>query len=691
MRTSFKSPSALLSPASVAIVGASERGGWSKKIWESLQAAKFAGPVFAVNPRLTSVWGQPCYPDLASLPSPAGHAVIILPAPIVNAVLETGIAAGLKSATVYAGNFGEGKNPEGKARAAELSQLVRRSGIAVSGPNCMGGNNLHARFFGYPNKELVGISPGSVALVSQSGGTLQFIAKSAALRGVRFSHMISSGNEIDIDLADYINFFVDDEPTKIIALFIEGIRRPEMFMKAAARALAAGKPLIAIKTGKSQHSQQSALSHTGAISGDYDVYKALCERYGIVRCDTLDDMVETLLAFQGGRLPKGSRVGWVTTSGGTVDLLYDYIEEIGGIMSPAFAEDTKRLLTPFVPADMDVNNPLDAGIPSNDDNALALCLAVARDPNVDMLAWARLLPTAARPSDPSMLKKLMAETEKPVVAFSRMGYMLEPGALSYQDEAGFPFLQSLPETIRALGALAFYGARATSVVPELPPAKGEADNLEGDRLQKSLRDYGIALPKSAFVQTGKQAAGAAAEIGFPVALKVVSPQFSHKTEVGGVKLGLTSRESVEQEADALGAKIKRMSPNAEIEGFLVQEMVSGVEVILGARTDPLYGPIMVVGAGGILVELTKDVATRLLPVGPEDARAMLAELKVSKLLAGYRGGPPADVESLVRAICGLSTFYLDHRHLMSDFEINPLIVLPHNNGVRAVDVRLVRA
>ncbi len=691
IRTSFKSPSALLNPTSVAIVGASERSGWPKKIWESLLASGFAGPVFAVNPRLTSVWGEPCYPDLASLPAPADHAIVIVPAPIVNGVLETGIAAGLKSATVYAGSFGEGGNPEGEARAAALSQLVQQSGIALSGPNCMGGNNLHSRFFGYPNKELVGIRPGSVALVSQSGGTLQFIAKTSALRGVGFSHMISSGNEIDLDLADFINFFVDDEKTKIVALFIEGIRRPEMFMKAAARALAAGKPIIAIKTGKSQHAQASALSHTGAISGDYDVYKAMCERYGIVRCDTLDDMVEMLLAFQGGRLPKGSRVGWVTTSGGTVDLLYDYVEEIGGITSPAFDEDTKKLLKPFVPADMEVKNPLDAGIPSNDDNALALCLAIARDPNVDMLAWARLLPTGTRPADPSMLKRLMAETEKPVLAFSRMRYVLEPGALAFQEEAGFPFLQALPETVRTLGALAFYGARARSSVPDLPAAKGQAGNLEGDTLDKSLRDCGIALPKSAFAKTSKEAASLAAEIGFPVALKLVSPQFSHKTEVGGVKLGLTSRESVEQEANALGARIKRISPDAEIDGFLIQEMVSGVEVIVGARTDPLYGPILVVGAGGILVELTKDVATRLLPVGPDDARTMLTELKVSKLLAGYRGGPPADVDALVRAICALSSFYLDHRHLISDLEINPLIVLPNGNGVRAIDVRLVRA
>ena len=690
-RNTFKSPLPVLNPPSVAIVGASERARWPQIIFNSLREGGYPGKIFPVNPRVKEVWGVPCYPDLASLPEAPSHALVIVPATAVIAALEKGVEAGLKSATVYAGNIGEGHDPEIVARGDALRALVARSGLAVNGPNCMGGYALREKFFGYPNGELARLTPGSVACVSQSGGTLQFLCKTGSDRGVKFSYMFSSGNEIDLDLADFVNFFVDDPHTKVIALFIEGIRRPDMFMKAAARALAAGKPIIAIKTGKSQKSREAAQSHTGAIAGDYDVFKAMCERYGIVRCESLDDMVETMLAFQWGRLPKGPRVGWVTTSGGTVDLLYDYIEEIGGIVSPEFSDETKAKIRHLVPAELALKNPLDAGIPSTDAASAEMSIAVANDPSVDMLAWAGTLPTGKRKTDPGALKAIIAGTDKPVIAFGRMSYVLGPDALAFQDDVGIPFLQRLPETVRALSSLAFYGARSGRKVEALPEPSGKVETLEPKALEAALAAKGITPPRSAFATTPAAAAVEAEKLGFPVVLKVVSPQFSHKTEIGGVRLDLRTAEAVEANAKDLQEKVHSLDPSAKVEGLLVQEMVSGVEIILGARTDPLYGPILIVGAGGILVELTKDVAFRLLPVGREEARAMIGELKVSKLLSGYRGKAEADVDALVEAICGLSDFYLAHRHVLTDLEINPVIVLPKGQGVRAVDIRPVRA
>jgi acetyltransferase len=679
----------VLRPASVAIVGASERARWPRQIFDLLVAAHYPGKIFLVNPRAAEVYGAPCYPDLASLPEPPQHALVIVPAPAVQEVLETGVAAGLKSATVYAGSIGEGSDPTVVARGKALRDLVARSGIAVNGPNCMGGNSLHDRFFGYPNNDLLNLPPGHVACVSQSGGTLQFLVQSAAARGVKFSTMFSTGNEIDLDLADFVNHLVDDEHTKVIALFIEGIRRTETFMRAAGRALKAGKPIIAIKTGKSQKSREAARSHTGAIAGDYDGFRAMCERYGIIACDDLDDMVEMMLAFGAGRLPKGNRVGWVTTSGGTVDLLYDYIEEMGGTVAPDFSDETKQKIRHLIPADLAIKNPLDAGIPSTDANAAEMCIAVAQDPNVDMLAWASVLPAGRRQPDVSILKTIAASTDKPVLAFARMTYMVPETSLPFQDDVGMPFLQALPPTVRALGALAWYGARAGRQVAPLPAVR-DTQLSDGDAITAALATHGLTPPASAFAKTPAEAAAAATRIGFPVVLKIVSPQFSHKTEVGGVRLDLRSAADVEREAADLVAKIKALAPDAAIEGFLVQEMVSGVEIILGARTDPLYGPLLLVGAGGILVELVKDVAFRLLPIDATGARKMLDELKVSKLLAGWRGQPAADIDALVTAICGLSDFYLAHRDALSDIEINPLIVRTTGKGVRAVDVRPVR-
>jgi len=276
-----------------------------------------------------------------------------------------------------------------------------------------------------------------------------------------------------------------------------------------------------------------------------------------------------------------------------------------------------------------------------------------------------------------------------VIGFIRMAILTDQATVKFQNEVGFPFLQGLPAVIRALGALAFYGARVGRSIAPLKAPAGRAETLDGAAFDAALARHGLTLPRSATAKSPGEAAAAAKKIGFPVALKIVSAAISHKTEAGGVRLHLSSEAEVERAAHELAASAARAAPGAVIDGYLVQEMVDGVEMIVGARTDPLYGPMLVVGAGGILVELVKDVAFRLLPVTRDDARAMVGELKAAKLLAGFRGKPPADIEALLDAICGLSDFYLDHRHLVSDIEINPIIVMP--KGVRAVDVRMVRA
>jgi acetyltransferase len=553
----------------------------------------------------------------------------------------------------------------------------------------MGFNALREKNFGYPNVDLCTLTPGSVAFVTQSGGTVQYIGSMGAHRGINFNYLISSGNELSVDLADYVNFLAEDDSTRVIALFVEGIRRPQAFMAAAAKALGAGKPIVAIKTGKSQRARDSAQSHTGAIAGDYGAFTAMCERYGIVVCPTLDDMVEMLLMFQAGRLPKGRAVGWVTTSGGTVDLLFDYLDESVGIVTPEFDESTKAALRPLVSPELELKNPLDAGNPLNDAHDAALCAAVGADPRVDMLAWGGTPPSGSRVRDAAATRSIAEGTDKPVVGFIRMATLTDAATVKFQNEVGFPFLQGLPSVIRVLGALAFYGERKGRQISPLAAPGGRVETLRGSALEAALARHGLPSPRSAFARSGPDAAAAAAGIGFPVALKIVSAAISHKTEVGGVRLHLASEADVERAAHALAASAAAAAPGAPIDGYLVQEMVDGVEMIVGARTDPLYGPMMVVGAGGVLVELVKDVAFRLLPVEAADARAMIAELKVAKLLAGFRGRPAADIDALVAAICGLSEFYLDHRHLLSDLEVNPLIVCPE--GVRAVDVRLALA
>jgi len=681
---SIRSPASMLRASSVAIVGASERARWASQIFSNLRQFGYGGRVVLINPRQREVFGEPCLPSLRDLSDPVDHAMVIVPAPHVADVLRDAEAVGVKSATVYAASVGDGESEASRQRGAWLKNFVATSRLRVGGPNCMGSYSYREKLFAYPNTELCNVPPGSVGGVFQSGGTLQFWLKSAAERGLRFSYAVSSGNEADLDLADYLDFLVDDPHTKQIVLFIEGIRRPQAFMHAAGRALAAGKPVLAIKTGATARSRSAARSHTGAIGGDYAAYLAMCERYGIVNCRSLDDLLETTLAFQCGRLPKGPRIGFVTTSGGTVDLLLDYAESEGATI-PEFSAATNAALVPYMQEGIAPKNPLDTGIPTNLKDAADQIEIVARDPAVDIVGWASPLPGKGDNwKDVHELRRVLASTDKPVIAFGRMIHQMPPEGIAVQDKAGFPFLQGQQPLLRALNALWFYGQRAGRAPAALPPAP--ASDLTPDTLDATLARYGITLPQSRAVSSAEAAADAAATIGFPVALKIRSADIVHKTEAGAVKLDLRSRQEVLEAASALLDAARAAHPKAKVGGFLVQQMAAGIETIVGAHSDPLYGPLLLIGTGGIMVELLRDVAQRLLPVDARDVTAMIDGLKLAHLLAGYRGRAAANRTALEAAALALGRFYLDHRARISEIEINPLIVSAQD--AVAVDVRV---
>jgi acetyltransferase len=331
-------------------------------------------------------------------------------------------------------------------------------------------------------------------------------------------------------------------------------------------------------------------------------------------------------------------------------------------------------------------NPLDIGIPPPTAVAAKICLAAANDPGIDMVAWASPMPRRSDAwGDMSPFQLYLDATDKPLIAFGRMIHQVSEQHIVAQKGAGFPFLQGQEETLRALNALWFYAARRGQA-PEMP-GPAPASDLTPATLDATLERYGITLPKSREVTTAAEAAAAATEIGFPVVLKIRSADILHKTEAGGVALNLRDAGEVQAAADRLTASARKAYPNARIDGFLVQEMASGIEAIVGARTDALYGPMLLVGAGGILVELAKDAALRMLPVTGSDVTAMLDGLKLSKLLAGYRGRPAADRAALEKTVLALARFFLDHRAKIADIEINPLMVREH--GAVAVDVRVL--
>ncbi|MBI2317928.1 MAG: acetate--CoA ligase family protein, partial [Betaproteobacteria bacterium] len=426
-------------------------------------------------------------------------------------------------------------------------------------------------------------------------------------------------------------------------------------------------------------------------AGNDRVFDALCEKAGIIRCPSLDDLIDTSLAFVAGRIPRGPRVGMSGFSGGAKGLFLDYAND-EGLEVATFTPATTQKLRGYIDAGVSPENPLDtgAGIASLPQKFSEICRIVAADPNVDLITMQGSLPSLpGEKLDPTVFSEVAASVDKPVLVYGRMAQNVIEEGRKFQQEAGVPFIQGLPETVRALRALVRYGEALRRHPAQISPPRGKPENLSGHAFERLLASHGLLPPRSALARTPEEASAVAAGVGFPVAVKIVSPQASHKTEVGGVALGLADGAAVRGAAESMSRSLLARDPKAAIDGYLVQEMVSGLEMIIGVRADPQFGPFMIVGVGGVFVEALNDVAIRLLPVDESTAREMLSSLRAKALLGAFRGKPARDVGAVARAVAGLSALFLDHRPWLSDLEVNPLIVMAEGEGVRAVDVRAV--
>jgi acyl-CoA synthetase (NDP forming) len=674
----------LLRARSVAIIGASPKGRWPSGIYRNLKSAKYPGKIFLVNPNYTELWEEKCYPNLAALPGVPEHLLMLIPTKAVLATLEEATKLGTKAATIYSAGFGEGDDADGKRRAQALKELCERSGLVTCGPNCMGSFSLPERLWSFPTPVPL-LKQGPVGLIFQSGGSLGNWIKGASERGIGFSYAVSSGNEVGLDLTDYLSFLVDEPDTKLITLMVEGVRRPREFMELAAKALKNNKPILVVKLGRSEMGKRQAISHTGALAGADEVFDAVCNRLGLIRCPTLEDLTETTLAFLPARRPRGTRAAIVVNSGGMKGLLCDHIEELNTDLA-ALSEATRQAVRPLIPTELAVENPLECGVAGFGDEQgfVKIVQLHAEDDGVDLLAIHGELPRFPEKREATLFKTLNAATPKPIVAFARSTYSLTDESRAYQEEAGIPFLQGIKPTLRAVQGLGFYGKRQIAGIPNLPAASGELADLEGEKFYSLLNGRGLTLPRQRLARSAREAAESAQEIGFPLAIKLVAPEIIHKTESGAVVLGLNSAEEVESQGKRL------LSLGRSSAKLLVQEMVEGTEILLGARTDPQFGPFMIVGVGGIFVEALKDVAIRLLPVFEEEAWEMLKQLKAYKILQGIRGQPPRDTAALVRAMAGLSDIFARYRDHFSDLEFNPIMLRAQGQGLAAVDVRMIR-
>jgi acetate---CoA ligase (ADP-forming) len=673
----------LLSARSVAIVGASTKGRWPSGIYRNLKAAKFPGNIYLINPNYTEIFDDKCYPNLAALPEVPEHLLMLIPTRAVLGTIEEAAKLGTKAATIYSAGFGEGDDAKGRERAQAMKELCDRTGFVICGPNCMGSFSLPEGLWSFPTPVPL-LKKGPVGLIFQSGGSLGNWVKGASERGIGFTYAVSSGNEVSLDLVDYLSFLVDQPDTKVITLMVEGVRRPREFMAVAEQALKKNKPILVVKLGRSEMGRRQAISHTGALAGADEVFDAVCHGLGLIRVPTLEDLTEMTLAFMPGRFPRGSRAAIVVNSGGMKGLLCDHCDELKTNLAQ-LSDKTKQAVRPLIPEELVVENPLECGVAGFGDEQgfINIVKLHAEDNGVDLLAIHGELPRGEK-RDPQLFKNLAAATDKPILAFARSTYSCTDESRVYQGEAGIPFLQAIKPTLRAVAGLGLYGERLQTGIPSLPPGSGKLADLDSDPFNSLLQSRGLTLPRQALVSTPAEAAAKAKEIGFPVALKLIAPEVTHKTESGAVVLGLNSAEEVE----AQGKRFLSLAKGSA--KLLVQEMVQGTEIILGARTDPQYGPFMIVGLGGIFVEVLKDVAVRLLPVSEAEAWAMLKELKGYRILEGLRGQPPRDTAALVKAMVGLSDIFAAHREHLSDLEFNPIMLRAEGQGLAAVDVRMIR-
>ena len=702
----FRDLSPLLNPKSIAVVGASERPATAgRHALENLRDLGYPGQVYTVHPKHSSVLGYPCFPDLGSLPEPVDLMAVVLGSDKVLEVLKEGHDAGVKAAWVLASGYAE-SGPQGKKRQEELVGFARESGMLINGPNCVGTANFAERSAAFS----VALSPaaraGGVSAVMQSGAICMGLMNSTPFG---FRYLISSGNEAVLENADYIGYLASDPQTKVIIAFLEGLRNPEKMISAARTVYEAGKPLLVVKVGRSEAGQRAVQAHTGSLAGSDAVLDSVFQHYGVVRLDDLDQLVEAAKLFLDCPLPESDGVAMVSLSGGQIGLVSDLAENLG-LTFPQFSQDTEQAIAEILPPHNAVTNPLDAWGTGILEEMLPGCIAaISEEPGIDFLAVSRDTPqgVARREVDQSLLiidavAEFKRKTGKPAVLFSNFSSGFYPEAKEAVEKHGIPYLQGTAETLRAIQAFEWYAGlqrRAAeketagcSSPPDLETWRKRLVNMKGATLseiegRRLLTAYGIEGPREIVAANAQDAVQAAGQIGYPVVLKILSPDITHKTEIGGVRVGLQDAGEVASSFEEVMAAARLHHPDARLDGVIIQEMIpeTAVQVILGIVQDADFGPVVVFGSGGILVELVKDSTLRLPPISPGEARRMISETRGEKLLQGFRGKPPADMDALVDALVRLSQLAVDLGDEVAALDINPLMVLQEGKGVRAVD------
>ncbi|MFN3730847.1 acetate--CoA ligase family protein [Comamonas testosteroni] len=690
----------LLNPASIAIVGASNNaariGGMPIA---HLTKFGYQGRIYPINPKYEEVFGQRCYADLESLPEAPDLVVLAIAAADVTPMLKRCHARGVRAVIVYAAGFAE-EGGKGQALQDELEAYVATTGMVVAGPNLMGFANLnrkvHTSFASVFNTAPMQGGSGAVSLLTQSGNVCAAVYAIARRLGVEFSHFINTGNEACVDFAQYLEYLAQDAGTEVCMGYIEELRDGPRFIAAAQAFAQQDKLLVLYKAGETDKGSEAVRSHTSALAGDQQIYSAAFRQLNIIQSSDFVQMAQLANLAQYRQRSAGRRVAIITISGALGAILADKFL-LQGLDVPTLPQPLQDVLRAGIPDYGMVSNPVDVtGNVVNDPGFVRTAL--------EALAKSEAIDAVVVYAPGYMLDRMADDLCAVAQQYPRLFAAIDTGAAQRREQlrsGGVPVFEDIGVAVSALSPLLLWQERRKhnrwlGVCREAASAPSARSTLpavlDEHRCKQWLAAFGVTSVAERVATTADEAVQAAEALGYPVVLKVLSADITHKTEAGGVKLRLGSAAEVRTAFDEVMASCRRYAPGAHIEGALVQKMETGIaELILGATRDPVFGMTLTVGLGGVLTEIYQDVSHRVLPVDEAMAREMLGELKAFALLDGFRGRPKGDVDAACRAIAGFSRAVLSLQEQAGEIEVNPLLVKPVGEGVCALDALVIPA
>lgn len=687
----------LLDPNGVCVVGASEKEGFGGDTCRNIIKYMAEDKYFFVNPNRANIFDVKCYPSVKALPRQVDLVVICTPISTVETMLREAHGAGCRAAVIYASGYSEVGTEEGKSAQAGLIALAEELDMPIMGPNCAGFINYASNMFAFafiaPDRDRAG----AMGLVSQSGQICLTMMENPTSK---FSYAISSGNSAVIQMEDYIDYLVDDEDTKVVAIYLEGAQNPGKFVAALKKAALKRKPVVILKTGRSEKGMKLASSHTGSMAGSDKIYDAIFRKFGVIRVNDVEELLATSMLFATlNKLPKQATFASMNLSGGETGTCADVGEKLG-IAFPDFSEDTLIKLREQLPSYASPANPLDmtATLSYDEERFAGALRTVMSDPAIGCICVGyTLLQEIADPAIHYMGKAMAKVAGEP----DSKPMVMIPFVENTRNEAYYELLTGSGVPVLPPTMYAFQILRYMSEFISYDPAEHDLDVTVPDRIKsigagactefesgKLLSKYGFPAPAGGIAGTEKEALEIAANIGYPVVMKIDSVDILHKSDVGGVVVNIKDEQGAREAFNAILANVKAKKPDARIGGIYVTKMARpGTEMIIGVNNDLQFGPCVLCGMGGIFVEIFEDIALCPAPVSYTEAKAMIGSLKSARLLTGYRGSPPLDTDALADAIVSVSRFSVEHKNTLKELDINPIFL--HENGLMPADALII--